>query len=79
MTTTLQNATPDDLLAFLRSSDPIPRRAALPGQGTDYVNSHPIVIMYVAQLLWLGARATFDTDAYCKAYSVCEERAKQVA
>lgn len=28
MTTTLQNATPDDLLAFLRSDSPLPKRAA---------------------------------------------------
>jgi hypothetical protein len=40
-------------------------------QGTDYVNSHPIVRLYVEQMSFL-CRA----DYYAR-YKVCEERSKK--
>jgi hypothetical protein len=41
------------------------------GQGTDYVNSHPIVRLYVEQMSFLS-RAD-----YSQSYKACLERSKK--
>jgi hypothetical protein len=39
------------------------------GEGTDYVNSHPAVRLFLEQMIWLCRRDYFE------AYRICEERA----
>jgi hypothetical protein len=41
------------------------------GQGTDYVNSHPIVRLYVEQMSFL-CRADYSAS-----YNTCEEKSKK--
>jgi hypothetical protein len=45
------------------------------GQGTDYVNRHPIVILYLNQLVWLATADCISPSAFYAAQKVCEERA----
>lgn len=42
--------------------------------GTDYVNTHPIVRLYVAQLLYLSYGESVDTDKYGEAYNTVKEK-----
>ncbi|MGW8177778.1 MAG: hypothetical protein ACWGQW_03175 [bacterium] len=44
------------------------------GGGTDQVNHHPVVKMFVAQLLWLSYNQTVDTDQYHEAYQTCHHK-----
>ena len=44
-------------------------------QGTDYVNTHPIVIMYLNQLNWLATGDCVSPRKFYAAQKVCEERA----
>ena len=41
------------------------------GKGTDWVNNHPIVVMYVTQLKHLSTLLS-----YSDAYNICEKRSK---
>jgi hypothetical protein len=43
------------------------------GQGTDWRNTHPIVVLYVAQLAHLTKLASIvNMEAYCVANRLCE-------
>jgi len=56
------------------------KEARIKGEGTDFVNTHPIVVLYVTQLAHLsGARGRLDParDAYAVAYQECEQGAKE--
>lgn len=44
--------------------------AKMLGQGTDFVNSHPVIRLLAEQIMWLSK----DRD-YCEAYRICEEKA----
>lgn len=44
--------------------------------GTDDVNRHPAVILFVAQLLYLSTGQMLDMDKYSEAYKVCREKAQ---
>lgn len=45
------------------------------GQGTEYVNRHPIVVSYLNQLVWLATADCISPSAFYAAQKVCEERA----
>ncbi len=46
------------------------------GEGTDYINHHPICRLYAEQISHLsGGGMTSNSDSYSKAYIACEERA----
>jgi len=40
--------------------------------GTDDVNSHPAVILFVNQILYLSTGQCVDIDVYKKAYDICQ-------
>lgn len=44
------------------------------GKGTDEVNSHPVVIMFLAQMLHLATRESISPDAYFKADAICRQK-----
>ena len=47
------------------------------GEGTGYVNRHPIIRLFVEQLVMLcEAGTTTNGDTYSEAYRKCEEMAK---
>jgi len=46
------------------------------GEGTDWVNTHPISILYATQIAWLSAGAMANCDVYYKAHNACKEMAK---
>jgi hypothetical protein len=43
------------------------------GKGTDWVNKHPIVRMYLEQMVYLsiGRNTSEETDSYNQAWSIC--------
>ena len=43
------------------------------GEGTDWVNTHPISILYSAQIAWLSSGAITDVDLYYKAHNACTD------
>lgn len=43
------------------------------GEGTDWVNTHPVSILYSAQIAWLSSGAIADSDLYYKAHNACSE------
>jgi hypothetical protein len=48
------------------------------GQGTDYVNQHPIVVLYVAQMLLLSTGQLMAYTNYSAACQRCTELALTV-
>lgn len=42
-------------------------------EGTDWVNTHPICVLYSAQVARLSSRSLTDSGAYHKAYNACTE------
>lgn len=51
--------------------------ASLQGGGTDWVNQHPICVLFATQVLHLTTRQTVDHDKYNAAYDVCSGLAQQ--
>lgn len=51
--------------------------------GTDWVNTHPIVVLYVEQLVYLSGRPpnrhlkSSSPIPYVQAYRICEERGRK--
>ena len=46
-------------------------------QGTDYVNTHPIIVLYLTQLINLAGFGCMPNDTiYNKAYDFCMEAVK---
>lgn len=45
--------------------------------GTEYVNTHPIVVLYAAQIAFLSGLGVGGTFEYNEAYEVCERRAQE--
>jgi len=55
--------------------DKIWHEARAHGGGTEFVNRHPIMQMYVTQLLWLTMGDTPNNySVYHEAYKLCQER-----
>ena len=44
------------------------------GGGTEQVNTHPAVVLYVAQLVFLSTGGCIDFDKYSAAYQTCKEQ-----
>lgn len=55
--------------------DHIWEEARAKGQGTDYVNKHPIVVLYLEQLCHLSG-VTLSHPAYDMSYNICKEEAE---
>jgi hypothetical protein len=48
------------------------------GKGTDWVNKHPVAVLFATQIGHLtGTCGLVDTDIYSKAYEECERLANQ--
>jgi len=48
-------------------------------EGTDWVNKHPIVVLYVSQMAMLsGVASIADMETFSRAYEACERKAKEV-
>lgn len=47
------------------------------GKGTDYVNKHPVLRLFLEQLVYLngGAYNEGDGPTYSEAYAICESKA----
>jgi hypothetical protein len=45
------------------------------GHGTHWVNTHPIVKLYVGQMAELCRIGVLDPDVYLEAYKTCQEKA----
>ena len=43
------------------------------GEGTEYVNTHPVVVMFTTQLAHLSGCGIVDTSAYSKAYNAVND------
>lgn len=41
-------------------------------KGTEYVNTHPVVVLFLAQMVHLAKAGCIDPQAYHKAYEACE-------
>jgi len=41
-------------------------------QGTDWVNQHPLMVLYIAQLVYLSNQGFDCGNRYEAAYSICE-------
>jgi hypothetical protein len=52
--------------------DRIWEEARMNGQGTEWVNTHPILRLYAEQLSFLSSKTQ-----YFRAYEICEMRAKE--
>lgn len=45
-------------------------------EGTDWVNRHPIVVLYVSQMAALcGVAEIADIETFSRAYEICEKEA----
>jgi hypothetical protein len=44
--------------------------------GTQYVNTHPIVVLYAAQIAYLSGLGVGNGSEYSEAYAECERRTK---
>lgn len=42
------------------------------GEGTDWVNTHPICVLYSAQIAHLSSGSITDSVSYSKAYDACK-------
>ena len=65
------------LKSFARDMDAV--CDACRDQGTDAWNTHPIVQLYVTQLVWLAFGETVDHDQYTAAHNECERLAEEAA
>jgi hypothetical protein len=62
-----------------RVIDKVWNEARIENQGTDFVNRHPIVQLFVHQLAWLTCGYGMPTDAFSKAYNECTRLAAETA
>jgi hypothetical protein len=67
------------LRSLARDTDAIWEEARAAGQGTDYVNRHPAIILTLHQLLFLSIGGGLDTDTFLAAWNACEAGAKVAA
>lgn len=43
------------------------------GEGTDWVNTHPVSILYSAQIAYLSSGSLTDSESYSRAHNACSE------
>jgi hypothetical protein len=55
--------------------DTLQKEAHSTGQGTEFVNTHPIIILFLEQLAHLSG-AMLNHPKYTEAYKACEDGAK---
>lgn len=48
------------------------------GQGTAYVNRHPIVVLFTAHMLYLCCGDSMNDSAYYEALSSCEKKIEEL-
>ena len=46
------------------------------GKGTDWVNTHPISLLFADKIFDLSCRKVSDLEGYSKAYEECLQKAK---
>lgn len=64
-----------NLGAIVRSLNEVMPRIRHDAGDTDAVNRHPIVVLYVTQMMHLS-HAEADDTAYYEAHKACEERGR---
>jgi hypothetical protein len=64
------------LKSLARDIDDIWQEARDLGQGTDYVNQHPVIRLYLEQLVHLNKANMDSFDQYHKASEVCRKRSE---
>jgi len=47
-------------------------------QATEFVNKHPVIVLYVHQLSFLMGQPGVSDEVYHPAYTICEERSKDL-
>lgn len=62
--------------SLARATEAIWEEARQAGKGTDYVNCHPIIVLYLEQLAHLSG-TMLSHPRYSEAYAACELGAKQ--
>lgn len=62
-------------LSFVKALEDIRLAVCAQGGGTDAVNRHPVVQMYVCKLHDLAGMGFSDLEAYNSAYAACEKGA----
>ena len=62
--------------SLAKMTDAIWDEARANNQGTSYVNRHPVVVMFVAQMVYLATGDSLDVAAYMTAHAVCERLAR---
>ena len=67
------------ILSLADQMDAIWTEARDLGKGTEYVNGHPLVVMFTTQLAHLAGLGTVDADAYAKASNLCEARLERAS
>jgi hypothetical protein len=55
--------------------DEIWKEAREQGKGTDYVNRHPIMVLYITQLMHLAGMGPSDMDSYANAFEKVSKHA----
>lgn len=43
-------------------------------RGTDYLNEHPVITLFLSQLIQLNRSGCSDQDAFDKAYGICKAK-----
>ena len=47
------------------------------GKGTDYVNAHPVVYMFLHQLMFLAGQEPVGSSRWFECEKICREKANQ--